>query len=77
MKTYSINDNGLETIKTRLDELSLDWSVEGTAHEIWMAGDFDDDLNNNGCYSYEIINRHGSNHFIDINLSDVDTRDAD
>lgn len=73
MKTYTINKNGFKTIEERINELDLDWSVDGTAEEIWMKSDFDDDMNNNGCYEFEAVRRpNGSIETITITLDDVD-----
>ena len=72
MTTYTINENGLKTIESRINELGLDWSVEGTAQEIWMKGDFDDDLNNNGYYDFEALKSSmGHIEVISITLNDV------
>lgn len=78
MKSFTINDRGLNTIKSRLEELGLDWSVEGTAQEIWMSGDFDDDLNNNGYYDFEAIkSAAGTIETITITLDDVEAQDVE
>jgi hypothetical protein len=73
MTTYTINENGLKTIESRINDLGLDWSVDGTAQEIWMKGDFDDDLNNNGYYDFEAVRSpQGHMETITITLDDVD-----
>ncbi|GJM01953.1 MAG: hypothetical protein DHS20C08_04540 [Rhodomicrobium sp.] len=73
MTTYTINENGLRTIESRINDLGLDWSVDGTAQVIWMKGDFDDDLNNNGYYDFEATKSvNGRIETITITLDDVD-----
>jgi len=78
MKTFTINETGLNSIKTQINELGLDWSIEGTAQEIWMCANFDDSLNDTGYFDFE-AGRGPTGHIqsINITLDDVDAHEVE